>query len=242
MKPGETVVDATAGNGHDTIFLSRLVGPSGRVIAFDIDPQARIETEARHRANDLPLPAFHQISHAEMERYRPTGHRRGDVQPRLSARRRPQSDDRTGFNRRRPRGCVPASSPRRDRHRHGIRRAQRRAGPKPMRYGHFAIPCRTDEFTVTIASDQNPSEARGYMPSRNERRPRHDRSRSTRPISALQRRRIRSRRHCPPFGNARSDGRLSPQRRRRRLVGPAARRCSSNTSNGTAIRDRVSRS
>jgi glycine oxidase len=73
VNPGETVVDATAGNGHDTIFLSRLVGPSGKVIAFDIDPQSRIETESRHRANDLPLPAFHPISHAEMERIVPPG-------------------------------------------------------------------------------------------------------------------------------------------------------------------------
>lgn len=68
-KPGETVVDATAGNGHDTVFLTRLVGSSGRVIAFDIDPQSLIETEKRLRTNELPLPQFHSASHAEMERF-----------------------------------------------------------------------------------------------------------------------------------------------------------------------------
>ena len=31
--PGDTVVDATAGNGHDTAFLARLVGPEGKVHA-----------------------------------------------------------------------------------------------------------------------------------------------------------------------------------------------------------------
>ncbi len=33
---GDTVIDATCGNGHDTLELARLVGPSGRVIAMDI--------------------------------------------------------------------------------------------------------------------------------------------------------------------------------------------------------------
>jgi predicted methyltransferase len=38
--PGEVVVDATAGNGRDTRFLSNLVGPAGRVFAFDVQPEA----------------------------------------------------------------------------------------------------------------------------------------------------------------------------------------------------------
>ena len=38
--PGDTVVDATAGNGLDTEFLCRLVGPKGCVHAFDIQPEA----------------------------------------------------------------------------------------------------------------------------------------------------------------------------------------------------------
>lgn len=47
VKPGETVIDATAGNGHDTLFLAELVGDSGRVIAFDIQAQAIVNTEKR---------------------------------------------------------------------------------------------------------------------------------------------------------------------------------------------------
>ena len=36
VQPGDTVVDATCGNGGDTLWLARAVGPSGRVLAFDI--------------------------------------------------------------------------------------------------------------------------------------------------------------------------------------------------------------
>lgn len=40
LKDGHTVVDATAGNGHDTLFLADKVGASGKVYAFDIQKQA----------------------------------------------------------------------------------------------------------------------------------------------------------------------------------------------------------
>ena len=36
LKEGDRVIDATAGNGYDTIFLAEQVGPSGEVIAIDI--------------------------------------------------------------------------------------------------------------------------------------------------------------------------------------------------------------
>ncbi|KGL46594.1 16S rRNA (cytosine(1402)-N(4))-methyltransferase [Listeria newyorkensis] len=38
--PGDTVVDATIGNGHDTVFLADLVGVNGRVFGFDIQQEA----------------------------------------------------------------------------------------------------------------------------------------------------------------------------------------------------------
>ena len=40
VQPGDTVVDATLGNGHDTLMLCELVGETGRVIGFDIQPDA----------------------------------------------------------------------------------------------------------------------------------------------------------------------------------------------------------
>lgn len=40
IKEGDTVVDATAGNGHDTLFLAQLVGDEGQVYAFDVQKEA----------------------------------------------------------------------------------------------------------------------------------------------------------------------------------------------------------
>jgi tRNA A58 N-methylase Trm61 len=37
---GDIVVDATLGNGHDSLFLANLVGESGRVYGFDVQMQA----------------------------------------------------------------------------------------------------------------------------------------------------------------------------------------------------------
>lgn len=42
---GDTAVDATAGNGHDTLALARLVGNTGKVYAFDIQEAAIINTK-----------------------------------------------------------------------------------------------------------------------------------------------------------------------------------------------------
>lgn len=41
---GDIVIDATAGNGGDTLFLSELVGESGKVYSFDIQEQAHGKT------------------------------------------------------------------------------------------------------------------------------------------------------------------------------------------------------
>lgn len=47
LSAGQVAVDATAGNGHDTLFLAQLVGPEGKVYAFDIQQQALDNTKAR---------------------------------------------------------------------------------------------------------------------------------------------------------------------------------------------------
>jgi predicted methyltransferase len=47
LKPGDTAVDATCGNGHDTLFLAESVGPDGHVWGFDIQQQAIAETGRR---------------------------------------------------------------------------------------------------------------------------------------------------------------------------------------------------
>jgi predicted methyltransferase len=53
IQPGQTVVDATMGNGYDTELLATLVGPKGKVYAFDIQEQAVKATKARLREKDL---------------------------------------------------------------------------------------------------------------------------------------------------------------------------------------------
>lgn len=40
VQAGDTVVDGTVGNGHDTTFLCSVVGPEGRVIGIDIQATA----------------------------------------------------------------------------------------------------------------------------------------------------------------------------------------------------------
>ncbi len=44
---GDRVVDATCGNGHDTLLLAQLVGQGGRVWAFDVQENALVATEER---------------------------------------------------------------------------------------------------------------------------------------------------------------------------------------------------
>jgi len=40
LKAGDHVIDATCGNGHDTLFLARCVGSTGHVLAFDVQETA----------------------------------------------------------------------------------------------------------------------------------------------------------------------------------------------------------
>jgi SAM-dependent methyltransferase len=51
IQPGMTVLDATAGNGHDTLRLAQCVGAGGRVYAVDIQPAAIAATRARLQAH-----------------------------------------------------------------------------------------------------------------------------------------------------------------------------------------------
>jgi tRNA A58 N-methylase Trm61 len=67
LREGDLAIDATAGNGHDTAFLAECVGPGGRVIAFDIQPeairQARLHVTSCGFADRVE---FHQESHTRI--------------------------------------------------------------------------------------------------------------------------------------------------------------------------------
>ena len=54
LSPGEVAVDFTMGNGNDTLFLSKAVGESGRVYAFDIQEMALNSTRERLISENAP--------------------------------------------------------------------------------------------------------------------------------------------------------------------------------------------
>lgn len=68
VSPGDQVIDATAGNGYDTLFLARLVGEEGCVHAFDIQQAALDSTAARLAENDHQAQ-LHLCSHSKMTEY-----------------------------------------------------------------------------------------------------------------------------------------------------------------------------
>lgn len=51
---GDTAVDFTMGNGHDTEFLSKTVGITGKVYAFDVQEQAVASTRKNLTAAGCP--------------------------------------------------------------------------------------------------------------------------------------------------------------------------------------------
>lgn len=67
VSPGDHVIDATAGNGHDTLFLAQAVGSSGKVFAFDIQEEAIAAT--RERVKDFNNVELIHGSHAEIAQH-----------------------------------------------------------------------------------------------------------------------------------------------------------------------------
>ena len=62
------LVDATCGNGGDTAFLCRLAGKEGRVLGFDIQPEAIASTEKNLAVKGLSAE-LHCDSHANLLQY-----------------------------------------------------------------------------------------------------------------------------------------------------------------------------
>jgi tRNA A58 N-methylase Trm61 len=65
IRPGDRVIDATAGNGHDTLFLAECVGQDGKVLAFDVQAKA-LESARARVAEHAGRVEFFQESHAGM--------------------------------------------------------------------------------------------------------------------------------------------------------------------------------
>ncbi len=70
VKCGDLCIDATAGNGNDTLFLCKAVGEKGKVLAFDVQEQALDNT--RKKLEEYQLSERAELildSHTNMAAY-----------------------------------------------------------------------------------------------------------------------------------------------------------------------------
>ncbi|MCE9518507.1 MAG: hypothetical protein K8R87_02915 [Verrucomicrobia bacterium] len=70
LRAGDVVVDATAGNGHDTVFLAQRVLPGGRVFVFDVQAAAleRTKSQIFDDKSQIKQPDAIALIHAGHER------------------------------------------------------------------------------------------------------------------------------------------------------------------------------
>lgn len=66
---GKIAVDATAGNGKDTLFLAEAVGGKGKVFAFDIQEEAIFKTRALLHTKEVHWCEIIHDSHVNIDRY-----------------------------------------------------------------------------------------------------------------------------------------------------------------------------
>lgn len=69
IKKGELAIDATCGNGNDTLVLSELVGDDGRVLAFDVQEQAIHHTKELLNKHEITNVQLIHDSHAHINKY-----------------------------------------------------------------------------------------------------------------------------------------------------------------------------
>ena len=70
LTAGDVAIDATLGNGYDTLFLAHCVGDRGHVYGFDVQIQAIQATRQRLMAHDLlERVSLNHACHSQMETY-----------------------------------------------------------------------------------------------------------------------------------------------------------------------------
>ena len=74
IREGNLVIDATAGNGYDTLFLAECVGAAGKVLAFDVQEAALVSARSRlaEAGYGGRVKYFHE-SHATMDSHTDEG-------------------------------------------------------------------------------------------------------------------------------------------------------------------------
>lgn len=74
IRPGDLAVDATCGNGFDTLLLAELVGEAGKVWAFDVQPVAIAATrELLEREGGLASVELVETGHERLADFAPQG-------------------------------------------------------------------------------------------------------------------------------------------------------------------------
>ncbi|MFB1051412.1 class I SAM-dependent methyltransferase [Paraliobacillus sp. JSM ZJ581] len=71
IEPGDFAIDATCGNGNDTVILSQAVGSNGKVLAFDVQKQAIEATKKRLFQYQLTNVELILDGHQHVEQYIP---------------------------------------------------------------------------------------------------------------------------------------------------------------------------
>ncbi len=74
LNQNDSVIDATAGNGHDSLFLAKKILPHGHLFIFDIQKKALLQTQSLIEKN-IPIETcvhihYIQDSHARSEERR----------------------------------------------------------------------------------------------------------------------------------------------------------------------------
>lgn len=73
VSKGAIAIDATMGNGHDTVFLAKLVGEKGKVYSFDIQKDALLATKDKLTSQKLEATAsLHLCGHEHIMEVVPT--------------------------------------------------------------------------------------------------------------------------------------------------------------------------
>ncbi len=68
LNAGDTVIDATLGNGHDALFLAKLVGERGVVFGFDVQKSAIQSSSELMQSSEISHDRYHFLhaGHEEM--------------------------------------------------------------------------------------------------------------------------------------------------------------------------------
>lgn len=69
LREGDTAIDATCGNGHDTLALAQAVGRNGRILAIDLQEEAILASKQLLAAHWIENTDFVRGSFIHLEEY-----------------------------------------------------------------------------------------------------------------------------------------------------------------------------